>query len=396
MKTIHNSYLFTEKDGTPEEILSAVSSLPQEYPAFIVSKDLHFLERTVSIFAKSDLSPQKTSWYKIGIDKNEYFSFLRPKDEHFTNLYEQYVKTDNEIDRVKFLSDMLDSLDGCIAVFSSLPLKKIEYWMKKISDQEESQHPAMHIPLVFIFTTPPFKASTTLTREFEGEPYYKKVFGAFITDSKEWLYSNNEMTMELLKLCSNLRPDPSDQRRTIAENVHITEEIENCYLRNHFDNQDYLKRIKVLAAVNAEISYMMLESAMQSGNVEAVATYMFLLTRSMAQFAANKAVDAGLRQHASRKEGGGKGADRTGLLTLVRRFNEKYPSASSRDLWKILRNFLIKKKRYAPCKGYSVKFQIEPTDMDDTGGMLVQFQSGKETHEVQFQAFTNMLNDIRK
>jgi hypothetical protein len=395
MKTIHNSYLFTEKDGEPEKIINEVASLPQDYPALIVSSDLSFLEKAIHAFAMSKLSPRKTMLYKVNFDEKEYFAFLRPKDERFAQLYDLHRNTHNESDRVKLLSDMLESLNECIAVFSSLPVKTVEFMMRKISDQEESQHPSMYIPLGFIFTTPPFKASEVLTADFDGVPYYQKAFNDFIIQSKEWLSSNNNMTMEFLKSCSVTRPDPSDPRRTIAENVKITTEIENLYLSKARDNQDYLKRIKILAAVNAEISHSMLNAALKSGNSTEVATHMFLLTRSMAQFAANKAVDAGLRRHASQKEGGGRTMDRTGLLALIRKYNSRYPHSTDKKLWEAIKNDL-KKKNAKPCKGYSVRFYDEPTDSGDTAGELIQKNPEGLTLSIKFETFTGYRKEARK
>jgi hypothetical protein len=395
MKTIHNSYLFTEKDGEPEKIINEVSNLPQDYPALIVSSDLSFLEKAIRAFAMSKLSPQKTTLYKVNLDEKGYFAFLRPKDERFTQLYDLHRNTHNESDRVKLLSDMLEAFNECIAVFSSLPVKTVEFMMRKISDQEESQHPSMYIPLGFIFTTPPFKASETLTGEFDGGPYYRKVFKDFIVHSKEWLGSNNDMTMDFLKLCSDTRPDPSDSRRTIAENVKITTEVENLYLSKANDNQDYLKRIKILAAVNAEISYNMLNVALKSGNASAVATYMFLLTRSMAQFAANKSVDAGLRRHASQKEGGEKTLDRLGLLALIRKYHFRYPQSTDKKLWEAIKNDL-KKKNARPRKGYSVQFYDEPTDSEDTAGELIQKNPDGLTLSIKFGTFTEYRKEARK
>jgi hypothetical protein len=395
MKTIHNSYLFTEKDGEPEKIIHEVSSLPQDYPAFIVSSNLPFLEKTIHAFAMSKLSPQKTVLYKVNLDEKGYFAFLRPKDEKFAQLYDLYRNTHNESDRVKLLSDMLESFNECIAVFSSLPVKTVEVMMKKISDQEENQHPAMYIPLGFIFTTPPFKASEVLTAELDGGPYYKKMFDDFIIQSKEWLSSNNDMTMELFQLCSNTRPDPSDPRRTIAENVKITAGIENFYLAKARDNQDYLKRIKILAAVNAEISHIMLNMALRSGDVAATAAYMFLFTRSMAQFAANKAVDAGLRRHASQKEGGEKTLDRSGLLALIRKYHFRNPQSTDKKLWEAIKNDL-KKKNARPRKGYSVQFYDEPTDSGDTAGELIQKNPEGLTLSIKFETFTEYRKEARK
>jgi hypothetical protein len=290
---------------------------------------------------------------------------------------------------------MLESLNKCIAVFSSLPMEKVEFMMRKISDQEESQHPSMYIPLGFIFITPPFKASEALTAEFDGGPYYKKVFKDFVVHSKEWLNSNNGMTMDFFKLCSDTRPDPSYPRRTIAENIKITAEVENQYLSKAHDNQDYLKRIKVLAAVNAEISYNMLNVALKSGNATAVATYTFLLTRSMAQFAANKAVDAGLRRHASQKEGGGKTLDRSGLLALIRKYHFRYPQSTDKKLWEAIKSDL-KKKNARPRKGYSVQFYDEPTDSGNTAGELMQKNPDGLTLSIKFETFTEYRKEARK
>ena len=395
MKTIHNSYLFTKKDGSPEEIIRAVSSLPQDYPAVIVSSDLSFLEKAIHAFAMSSLSPQKTLLYRTGTDEDGYFSFLRPEDETFTHKYNSYLKAENESDRIKILSDLLEPLNECIAIFSSFPLKKIESMMKKISEQEEIQHASMRIPLGFIFTTPPFKASEILTSEFNGEPYYSKVFKDFITQSNEWLSSNNDMTMELLKLSSNVRIAPLDSRRIIAENVNITTEIESFYLGKARSNQDYLKRVKVLAAINAQISYNMLNLALESGNAAVTATYTLLLTRSMAQFAANKAVEAGLRTRSKQKKGGEKTIDRTGLWTLIHKYDLRYPQSTDKKLWEIIKNDL-KEKNARPCKGYSVRFYNEPTDSRDTAGELIQRNPEGLEFPIKFDTFTSYRKEAHK
>lgn len=395
MKTIHNSYLFTEKDGDAKTIIEAVSKLPREYPAFIVSSDLSFLEKTTRAFAMSELSPKRTRLYKINIDADGYFAFLRPADDHFDGLYDSYQKAKNESDKVKILSDMLELLNECIAVFSSLPLKQVEYMMGKIADQEESSHPSMYIPLGFIFTTPPFKAAESLISMLGGKPYYYKVLTDFLTHSKEWLYSNHDLTAELLNSCSTARQDPSEPRRTIHENINITTGVENSYLGKARDNQDYLKRIKILAAVNADLQFKMFELAIKSGNAMAAATHMFLLTRSMAQFSANKAVEAGLRKHADQKEGGKRTLDRKGLLELIRKYHSRHPQSTDRELWEIIKNDL-KQKNARPCKGYTVQFYDEHTGSKVTDGELIQKNPNGLNLAIKFEAFTDYRKEVRK
>ena len=134
---------------------------------------------------------------------------------------------------------------------------------------------------------------------------------------------------------------------------------------------------------------------MEQKDAHATAEYMFLFTRTMAQFAAAKSVDDGLDRQAARRKGGGKEADREGLFSLVQRFHEKEPHLSDLGLWKLIKKELRQGKNMRPCKGYSVKFYNEHADTSDTAGLLVQKKFKGKEYSIGFEAFRNIRSLVR-
>jgi hypothetical protein len=301
------------------------------------------------------------------------------------------TKRDGTIEKI--LSKLPENPAGYSAILADLDKKLVNKGVSALSECDEDFHPAMHIPTTFFFKMTPMQAKAEFDFRMDEEiSLLQKFIEDFFSQVRDWTFLNDELLQELVKLCDGTRED-----NIKVDNLHITPEIEKAFvaLAKKDDRQDRLKRIKFLAAINLLLVFPSYTQAAQEGDIPLSSYFMFLMTRSMAQFAANKAVDDGLDAQNKRRKGGEHPVDREGLLALIRGFNQKHPNATEEGLWIKIRDFLIIKKRYKPCVGYSVKFEIEPTDMEDTGGTLLQTASDKKTHPMQFQAFRRLLSEIR-
>lgn len=307
-----------------------------------------------------------------------------------------FLATEKDGPLEKVLSELPDEPGGYSGIFTNLDPKFVEKALKSLSETEESVHPAMSIPLAFIFQHTPFKVSEDLQKEAGGKSLLERMIADFLLHTQEWLYANEQLTMELLELCPNLQKEALDSKSTCVRNIYITPEIENTFLERAKNRQETIKRTKILAALNATLTHQLLADAVNRGKAKESAEYMFLFTRSMAQFAANKAVDDGLTRHDNRRKGGEKEADRDGLIALVKRYHEKNPQLSDPELWKLIKKDLLQRKNVKPCKGYSVRFYDEHTDTSETSGYLIQKKSKGKEYSIQFQAFTNIRSEVRK
>lgn len=307
-----------------------------------------------------------------------------------------YLATEKDGSIEKNMAELPENPGGYSAIFTSLDPKFAEKVLKSLSETEESVHPAMFIPLAFIFQHPPFKVSEDLRKETGGKSLLQRMIADFLEHTQEWLYANGPLTMELLELCPNLQKDRLDKQQTAIRNIHITPDIEKTYLERAKDRQDTIKRTKILAALNALLTHQLLSDAVNKEKAVEAAEYMFLFTRSMAQFAANKAVEDGLTRQDNRRKGGEREADRTGLLALVKRYHEKNPQVTNSELWKLIKKDLLQRKNVKPCKGYSVRFYDEHTDISDSSGLLIQKKSKGKEYSIGFEAFRNIRSEVRK
>lgn len=240
------------------------------------------------------------------------------------------TKKDNSIE--KMMAELPGNPGEYSAIFTSLEQKFAEKALKALSETEEDAHPAMFIPLSFFFRKLPFEATQELQEEIKGRKLYETVIADFLMDMREWLFANELLTLELFSLCPELQKEDLGNQQTIIRNIRITPEIENIFLERAENRQERIKRTKILAGVNALFMHRLLVAAVDQGHAQATAEYMFLFTRSMAQFAADKSVDDGLSRQASRRKGGEKEADRMGLLALVQRYHEKNSELSDLEL----------------------------------------------------------------
>lgn len=286
-----------------------------------------------------------------------------------------YLATAKDGSLEKIMAELPDNSGGYAGFFTDLDPKFIEKALKNLSETEENIHPAMLIPLAFIFQNPLFQISKDLREVAGGKSLQERMIDDFLTHTQEWLYANEVMTMELYDFCPDIEKIPLDETHTIVKNIYITPEIEKNYLELAVDRQDRIKRTKILAAVNALLTHRLLSDAISQENAKEAAEYMFLFTRSMVQFAANKAVDDGLSRQEARRKGGEREADRTGLLRLIRKYHAHNPTATDAELWKIITHDLLHK---------SVRFEFEPTDDRITGGSMIQKKSGGEEYPMCF------------
>lgn len=307
-----------------------------------------------------------------------------------------YLATEKDGSIEKNMAELPENPGGYSAIFTSLDQKFAEKVLKSLSETEESVHPAMFIPLAFIFRHPPFKVSEDLRKETGGKSLLQRMIADFLEHTQEWLYANEPLTIELLELCPNLQKDRLDKQQTAIRNIHITPDIEKTYLERAKDRQDTIKRTKILAALNALLTHQLLSEAVNKEKAAEAAEYMFLFTRSMAQFAANKAVEDGLTRQDNRRKGGEREADRAGLLALVKRYHEKNPQVTDSELWKLIKKDLLQRKNVKPCKGYSVRFYDEHTDTSDSSGLLIQKKSKGKEYSIGFEAFRNIRSEVRK
>lgn len=395
MKIINHSYLFTEKDGELDKIMSELAELPDDYPAIFAACSEDFLERAVQAFVRSKNGRHRTTLHKIVMDNNEYMAFLTEPNSDFSEKLKLLYTTTDEGERINIFSEILGSLNEYSAIFTSFSYEKTKKIMSESSELEEGTHPAMNIPLSFIFKTPPFYASDALTRKVNGIMHYEKVIADFMIHVQEWLYSNKEMAMELYDMCPNLQKRDLGDNRVELKNVYITAEIETVYLSMATDRQNRIKRTKILAAVNAVLTHQLLSYAVNHGRAKDSADYMFLFFRSMAQFAANKAVDDGLSRQASRKKGGEALADREALLKLVKKYHRRNQHLSDEDLWKSLREELRKKKKIKVGEKYFITFYVESTDSSDTAGELIQHGPGGSKYPIKFSTFIEYRKGVR-
>ena len=294
------------------------------------------------------------------------------------------------------MAELPENPGGYSAILTSIDTKSVEKLLKSLSETEESVHPAMFIPLVFIFQSLPFKVSEDLRKETGDKSLLQRMIADFLEHTQEWLSANECLLMELLELCPDLKKDRLVQGQTLIRNIYITPEIEEIYCERAKDRQDTIKRTKILAAVNALLTHQLLSDAVNKGKAVESAEFMFFFTRSMAQFAANKAVEDGLARQDSRRKGGEKEADRTGLIALVQCYHEKNSKLSDLELWKLIKKDLLQKKYIKPCKEYSVRFYDEHTDTSDSSGLLIQKKSKGKEYPIGFEAFRSIRREVRK
>lgn len=307
-----------------------------------------------------------------------------------------FLATEKDGPIEKVLSELPEEPGGYSGIFTTLDPKFAEKALRALSETEESVHPAMSIPLAFIFQHTPFKVSEDLQKETDGKSLLERMIADFLLHTQEWLYANEQLTMELLELCPDLQKEAVGSKNTFVRNIYITPEIESTFLERAKDRQETIKRTKILSALNALLTHQLLADAVNRGKAKESAEYMFLFTRSMAQFAANKAVDDGLTRHDNRRKGGEKEADRVGLIALAQRYHEKNSELSDLELWKLIKKDLLQTKNVKPCKDYSVRFYDEHTDTSDTSGLLVQKKSKGKEYSIGFEAFRNLRSEVRK
>jgi len=307
-----------------------------------------------------------------------------------------YLATERDSSMTKIMAELPENPGGYSAVFTSLEQKFAEKALKALSETEEDAHPSMFIPLSFIFRKPPFLAAQKLQTEVKGKKLYEIVIADFLMHTYEWLFVNEQLILELFSLCPELQLEDLGHEQTLVRNIHITPEIENAFLAGAKSRQEHIKRTKILAGVNATLTHQSLVAAVEQNDAQATAEYMFLFTRSMAQFAAHKSVDDGLNRQAARRKGGSRVADRTGLFAFIQSYHQKNPRLSDSALWKLIRKDLLQRKKVKPCAGYSVKFYPEPTDTSDTAGLLIQKKSKGKEYPIGFEAFRNIRSEVRK
>ncbi len=307
-----------------------------------------------------------------------------------------YFATEKDGSFEKNMAELPGNPNEYSAILTSIDTKFVEKLLKSLSETEESVHPAMSIPLTFIFRSLPFKVSEDLRKKTGDKSLLQRMIADFLEHTQEWLHANEGLFMELLELCPDLQKDRLDQHQMVIRNIHITPDIEETYREQAKDRQDTIKRIKILAAVNALLTHQLLSDAVNKGKAVESAELMFLFTCSMAQFAASKAVEDGLAQQDSRRKGGEKEADRTGLVALVQRYHGRNSELSDFELWKLIKKELLQKKYMNPCTGYSVRFYDEHTDTSYNSGLLIQKKSKGKEYSIGFEAFRSLRREMRK
>ena len=306
------------------------------------------------------------------------------------------TKRDGSIEKI--VSKLPDSPADYSAIFASVDKKLIDKGIQSLSECDEDFHPAMLIPTAFFFKKTPAKALADFDTRFDdGSSFFEIFIENFFSQVQQWILLNTPLLQEIIELCGGEVTPDTEIVITVLNSLHITPEIEDKFvaLAKTNDRQNRLKRIKFLAAVNLLFVFSSYNHAVQKGDNLAASFFMFFMARSMAQFAANKAVEDGLEAQEKTRKGGEHIVDREGLLTIIRDFKNKYPESDARGLWKIIHNFLIKNKKYKLVSGHSVRFEIEPTDTEDTGGRLIQTNPDKKTYSMQFQAFRKAFTEIR-
>ena len=133
-----------------------------------------------------------------------------------------YLATEKDGSIEKNMAELPENPGGYSAIFTSLDQKFAEKVLKSLSETEEIVHPAMFIPLAFIFQHPPFKVSEDLRKETGGKSLLQRMIADFLEHTQEWLYANGPLTMDLLELCPNLQKDQLDKQQTAIRNIHIT------------------------------------------------------------------------------------------------------------------------------------------------------------------------------
>ncbi|QJT09512.1 hypothetical protein [Oceanidesulfovibrio marinus] len=307
-----------------------------------------------------------------------------------------FIATPKDGSLEETISKLPGDIEDYSVVFTNADIKFIEKVVRSINGSDEGAQPSMLIPLSFIFSMPPFESTGALLETQDDKCVLGRIIDDFLENSTEWLYANRQLLLDLCGVCSDAVSKSVSIEQILAGQTKITPDIERVYLELALNRQDSFKRMKVLAAIHARLTYDDLVLAMAKGDVQATATIMFLFARSMAQYASNRAVEDGLERQDSRRRGGEKPVDRAGLLKLIQKYHNQFPNDTDKELWLRIKADLVSKKMMRPCKGYSVRFEFEPTDDSDIGGRLIQKKSKGKEHPMGFEAFRNARSEVRK
>lgn len=101
-----------------------------------------------------------------------------------------YLATEKDGSIEKNMAELPENLGGYSAILTSLDKKFVEKALNSLSETEESVHPAMFIPLAFIFQHPPFKISENLRKERGGKSLLQRMIADFLEHTQKWLYAS--------------------------------------------------------------------------------------------------------------------------------------------------------------------------------------------------------------
>jgi len=273
---------------------------------------------------------------------------------------------------------------GYSAIFGDIPAKDIEKTLKMLSETDEDLHPAMFIPMGFFYDMTPNAIMDFFINKNANEQQY---FDRFIRESVEqvtgWLFNNRKIINKLITYCKDIYIDDLSEDRFELENYKMTPEIEKIFIEDAFDNKDRQKRIKLLAALDVLHRHQDMRTFLEKNETFLAALFMFLFTRSLAQFAVQRTVMDGRGVQKGRRNK--RPVQKTGFEALKKHFKETYPAASAAMLWRLIKRDL--KGKPFTYGGYTVEYRPEVTDSRETSGQLVQTKEDGKERALQYEAF---------
>ncbi len=304
------------------------------------------------------------------------------------------TKKDGPLEKV--LAKLPENPNGYSSIFTNFDKKFADRVLEGLSECDEDLHPAMFIPLSYIFLTTPAKAKEELDEPCAEGTLFDKFCREFLENAQQWLYWNADLVDKLLQLCHGIEKTPLSKTVNRIDNLYITPQIEKDFVQAAGkDNLLRIKHIKVLAAITALLVQAPLQKAIEKADAKLSAYFMFWFTRAMAQFSANRVVDIGLSSLRRSRKGGGVTEDRAGLQAFIKKYHDKYPTETNEKLWGIIKNVFQEKKFEKPLPGYSITFYEDSVNPDSKSGELIQKNANDDKHSIQYSAFTTMRGELR-
>ena len=271
-----------------------------------------------------------------------------------------YLATPKDGSTEEILKKLPPRKAGYSALYTSLPPKEAEKLLHMLSGIDEDLLSTMMIPLSLFFTMTPREAMDSLVDKSVGLQYHFDTFmQRTLSEITDWLANNKTMINELLAYCDGIFIEDLEEDWFKIENYKTTPEIEKAFIEDAEDNKDKAKRIKLLAAMDVICQHQDTLIALEKNYASDAFLLGFLLTRSLAQFAAQKTVMDGISVQKGRRNQ--KPVKKPGFTALRKHFKAKYPKASEAMLWKLIKRDI----RDNPFEhgDYTIEYRADETDV---------------------------------